>query len=122
MIPGTAYLSRFSIEYGVPRLDSAFNAFFKDPKWEVKAADNGATFVLFSGSLKKDMLPDVATFGIDWHWKNGDIVRIKFAISSDSSSFELWSVQMGDGVEVRGSDWERRKALDILFEAIYKIQ
>jgi len=118
--------------YESTTIGSAFNAFFKDPKWELKVAGNGARYVLFTGCLKKDMFPPdagnfpaealMATYGIDWWWKNGDTVRIKFAISSDSSSFALWSVQMGDGVEIRSTDWEKRGVLDILFEAIYKIQ
>lgn len=113
-------------EYTLTTIGSAFEAFFQEPKWELKTAANGARFVQFSGLLKNGVTPDAAStamaeYGIDWTWQRGDEVKVKFAISADSSAFELWSMQMGNGMEIRRSDWERRKVLDLLLDAIYDI-
>jgi len=96
----------------------AFDAYFESPKWEFKVAENGSRFIEFSGKLKDQLLLT---------WDKGDTVIIRFAISHDSTSFELWSIEFPPnsiGIEaiLRSSDWENREAIDTILGEIYAIR
>jgi hypothetical protein len=120
-------------DYESTNIGKAFDAFFAEPKWEFKEARNGARFVEFTGTLKKDIplsLPqDPLTLGLlaltdgvtDWKLKRGDLVTVRFAISSDDSSFGLWSMKINDGEETRYDDFESMKRIEEILDHIYAI-
>lgn len=120
--------------YELTTIGKAFNSFFANPKWELKVAKNGAKFVEFSGRLKDTLYLTInvklgSIFGegeVDLSWEKGTVL-VKFALSHDSTSFELWSIELpptstGFIFTLRSSDWEDRESMEKLLRKIYAIQ
>ena len=108
--------------YEYTTIGRAFNTYFANPKWELKVAENGAKTVEFSGRLK----------GLFNFWEKGDMIIVKFALSHNSKSFELWSIELppkdtnygllSNGLNLRKSNWEDRETIEDLLNKIYAIQ
>jgi len=119
-VAGVMYSTLPGYEYTT--IGRAFNTYFANPKWEFKVAENGAKSVEFSGRLK----------GLFSYWEKGDMVIVKFALSHNSKSFELWSIELppkevlygllSNGLNLRSSDWEDRETIEDLLNKIYAIQ
>ena len=107
--------------YEYTSIGKAFNAFFNDPDWTRRTAENGTTFVEFTGRLKGASPRLEVGEGRCRTWEPGDAVCIRFAISIDTDSFSLWSVRMGEEL-MRANDWQTRGSINKLFEAIYDLK
>ena len=118
-------------DYEYTTIGKAFNSFFDNPNWEYKETPNGSKYVEFTGKLKKDIslsLPeDELTLGLaiaygvnPWKLKTGDLITIKFAVSHDVSSFDLWSMKINEE-EMRYNDYESMKHIKEILNHIYAI-
>ena len=118
-------------DYEYTTIGKAFNSFFDNPNWEYKETPNGSKYVEFTGKLKEDIslsLPEdelqlglAVAYGVTpWKLKTGDLITIKFAVSHDVSSFDLWSMKINEE-EMRYNDYQSMKHIKEILNHIYAI-
>lgn len=120
--------------YEVTTIGKAFNSFFANPKWELRIAKNGAKFVEFSGQLKETLrLTVYVKLGgplgggeVALSWEKGTVL-VTFALSHDSTSFNLWAVELpptstGFIATLRNSEWEDSESMEKLLRKIYALK